>query len=120
MGSLLFCENAIRKTVNAYKWTAGGPSGDQTSYFNRYSGLISRNIIQEPGSADTRERICRLRAADRVRRDDIAYARTGRLGAPVGAGWAQELVLLEKRSNGTLARSSVAPVMFVPMKSPRH
>lgn len=43
-------------------------------------------------------------------------ARGGRLVAPVGVGWAQDLVVIEKRADGTLAKSSVVPVVFVPMK----
>lgn len=43
-------------------------------------------------------------------------ARGGRLVAPVGVGWAQDLIVVEKRGDGTLATSSVAPVIFVPMK----
>jgi protein-L-isoaspartate(D-aspartate) O-methyltransferase len=39
----------------------------------------------------------------------------GRLVAPVGATWSQELVLLEKRVDGTLGCCAVAPVIFVPM-----
>lgn len=39
----------------------------------------------------------------------------GRLVAPVGAGWSQELVLLEKRVGGTIGCCAVAPVAFVPM-----
>lgn len=44
-------------------------------------------------------------------------ARGGRLVAPVGPGWAQDLIVIEKHTDGTLARSSVVPVVFVPMKS---
>lgn len=44
-------------------------------------------------------------------------ARGGRLVAPVGSGWGQNLILLEKQPDGTLHRRSIAPVMFVPMKS---
>lgn len=43
-------------------------------------------------------------------------ARGGRLVAPVGIGWAQDLIVIEKHSDGTLAKSSVVPVVFVPMK----
>lgn len=43
-------------------------------------------------------------------------ARGGRLVAPVGAGWAQDLIVIEKHADGTLAQSSVVPVVFVPMK----
>jgi protein-L-isoaspartate(D-aspartate) O-methyltransferase len=38
----------------------------------------------------------------------------GRLVIPVGR-YSQDLVLIEKRRDGTLSRSSVAPVQFVPM-----
>ena len=38
----------------------------------------------------------------------------GRLVIPVGR-WYQELMLIEKRKDGTLRRKSVAPVAFVPM-----
>jgi len=44
-------------------------------------------------------------------------ARGGRLVAPVGAGWAQNLTVIEKRVDGALVTYSVAPVLFVPMKS---
>lgn len=44
-------------------------------------------------------------------------ARGGRLVAPVGTGWAQDLIVIEKHADGTLATSSVVPVVFVPMKS---
>ena len=40
----------------------------------------------------------------------------GRLVAPVGAGWGQDLVLLEKKSDGSLRRTAVVPVIFVPMR----
>jgi protein-L-isoaspartate(D-aspartate) O-methyltransferase len=43
-------------------------------------------------------------------------ARGGRLIAPVGSLGSQELVLIEKRADGTLHRRSVGPVAFVPMK----
>lgn len=39
----------------------------------------------------------------------------GRLVAPVGATWSQELVLLEKRLDGTIGCCAVLPVAFVPM-----
>ena len=41
----------------------------------------------------------------------------GRLVAPVGSATFQELVLIEKRPDGTLRRSSSAPVIFVPMRN---
>ena len=44
-------------------------------------------------------------------------ARGGRLVAPVGSAWGQELILLEKLPDGTIRQSPVAPVMFVPMKN---
>ena len=47
-------------------------------------------------------------------------ARGGRLVAPVGVGWAQDLVVIEKRADGTLAKSSVVPVVFVPMRGQGH
>ena len=43
-------------------------------------------------------------------------ARRGRLVAPVGRMGDQELVLIEKKANGSLSRRSVRPVAFVPMK----
>ncbi|MFN0170745.1 MAG: protein-L-isoaspartate(D-aspartate) O-methyltransferase [Bryobacteraceae bacterium] len=43
----------------------------------------------------------------------------GRLVAPVGTGpFGQELVLIEKRADGAIKRSSGIPVRFVPMVSP--
>jgi protein-L-isoaspartate(D-aspartate) O-methyltransferase len=44
-------------------------------------------------------------------------AKGGRLVAPVGLGWNQELVLIEKDANGRLRRRSAGGVMFVPMRS---
>ena len=43
-------------------------------------------------------------------------ARGGRLVAPVGTGLRQELVLLEKRPDGSLRRSTHGGVLFVPMQ----
>jgi protein-L-isoaspartate(D-aspartate) O-methyltransferase len=43
-------------------------------------------------------------------------APNGRLVAPVGGGVAQELIVLDKRSDGTIRRRSVCAVRFVPMK----
>jgi protein-L-isoaspartate(D-aspartate) O-methyltransferase len=43
-------------------------------------------------------------------------ARGGRLVAPVGRLGGQELVLIEKKADGTLRRRSAGPVAFVPMK----
>jgi len=40
----------------------------------------------------------------------------GRLVAPVGPGWEQELIVLEKRADGAIRRTAVAPVIFVPMR----
>jgi len=44
----------------------------------------------------------------------------GRLVAPVGSGWAQDLILLEKKADGTTRRTLLAPVIFVPMRSAGH
>jgi protein-L-isoaspartate(D-aspartate) O-methyltransferase len=41
----------------------------------------------------------------------------GRLVAPVGMTWDQELVVLSKSSDGRIHRRSVTPVAFVPMQS---
>jgi len=38
----------------------------------------------------------------------------GKMVIPVG-DWAQELIVVEKAVDGTVARRSVAPVAFVPM-----
>ena len=43
-------------------------------------------------------------------------ARGGRLVAPVGRPGDQELVLIEKKADGTLRRRNMGPVAFVPMK----
>jgi protein-L-isoaspartate(D-aspartate) O-methyltransferase len=43
-------------------------------------------------------------------------APNGRLVAPVGLMWMQELVVIDKRRNGTISRRSVCPVLFVPME----
>lgn len=40
----------------------------------------------------------------------------GRLVAPVGLMWMQELIVIDKRSDGTIRRRSVCPVSFVPME----
>ena len=44
-------------------------------------------------------------------------ANRGRLVAPVGLGWNQELVLIEKDANGRIRRRSAGGVVFVPMRS---
>jgi protein-L-isoaspartate(D-aspartate) O-methyltransferase len=44
-------------------------------------------------------------------------ANGGRLVAPVGLGWNQELVVIEKDANGRLRRRSAGGVVFVPMRS---
>jgi len=44
-------------------------------------------------------------------------ANGGRLVAPIGRGWNQELVLIEKDANGRLRRRSAGGVVFVPMRS---
>jgi protein-L-isoaspartate(D-aspartate) O-methyltransferase len=43
-------------------------------------------------------------------------ANGGRLVAPVGLGWNQELVVIEKDANGRLQRRSAGGVVFVPMR----
>src|SRR5260370_38758140 len=43
-------------------------------------------------------------------------ARGGRLAAPVGSTWNQELVVIEKKSDGTIVQRSAGAVIFVPMK----
>jgi protein-L-isoaspartate(D-aspartate) O-methyltransferase len=43
----------------------------------------------------------------------------GRLVAPVGEGWNQELTLVEKGRDGTLRRSAAGSVIFVPMRPGR-
>jgi len=40
----------------------------------------------------------------------------GRLVAPIGPLWSQELIVIEKRADGTIERRSVCPVSFVLMK----
>jgi protein-L-isoaspartate(D-aspartate) O-methyltransferase len=47
-------------------------------------------------------------------------ARGGRMIVPVGSGWGQELILLTKQTDGTIRRSPVAPVLFVPMQTASH
>ena len=44
----------------------------------------------------------------------------GRLVAPVGAGWHQKLVIIDKKPDGALHRSEGPPVMFLPMGSQRN
>jgi protein-L-isoaspartate(D-aspartate) O-methyltransferase len=43
-------------------------------------------------------------------------ANRGRLVAPVGTGFSQQLVLLEKGPNGSIRRQTHSSVLFVPMK----
>jgi protein-L-isoaspartate(D-aspartate) O-methyltransferase len=43
-------------------------------------------------------------------------ARGGRLVAPIGSTWNQELIWIEKAADGTIKRRSAGPVSFVPMK----
>ena len=43
-------------------------------------------------------------------------ARSGRLVAPIGSTSVQELIVIEKRADGTIRRRSAGPVRFVPMK----
>ena len=40
----------------------------------------------------------------------------GRLVAPVGSGWLQQLVVIDRKPDGTLHRSVGPPVLFLPMK----
>ena len=40
----------------------------------------------------------------------------GRLVAPIGSTWSQELIVIEKEAGGTIERRSVCGVSFVPMK----
>jgi protein-L-isoaspartate(D-aspartate) O-methyltransferase len=46
-------------------------------------------------------------------------AKSGRLVSPVGTRFNQELVLIERKPDGRLSRSSHGPVVFVPMR-PSH
>jgi len=43
-------------------------------------------------------------------------AENGRLVAPIGSMWMQELIVIEKKGDGTIRRRSVCSVNFVPMK----
>jgi protein-L-isoaspartate(D-aspartate) O-methyltransferase len=43
----------------------------------------------------------------------------GRLVAPIGAGWVQDLVVVDKNPHGTVQRSLGPSVMFIPMR-PSH
>jgi protein-L-isoaspartate(D-aspartate) O-methyltransferase len=43
-------------------------------------------------------------------------AKGGRLVAPIGPMWMQELLVIEKKGDGTISRRSVCPVNFVPMR----
>lgn len=43
-------------------------------------------------------------------------SRGGRLVAPIGSTWNQELIVIEKRADGTIRRRSMGAVRFVPMK----
>jgi protein-L-isoaspartate(D-aspartate) O-methyltransferase len=43
-------------------------------------------------------------------------ARGGRLVAPVGPMWEQELIVIEKKADGTIKRRQAGAVSFVPMK----
>src|SRR5260370_41826465 len=45
-------------------------------------------------------------------------AGNGRLVAPVGLMWTQELIVIEKKGDGAISRRSVCPVNFVPMRQP--
>lgn len=44
-------------------------------------------------------------------------AKGGRLVAPVGSGWAQELIVITKDASGIVRRSAGPSVKFVPMRS---
>lgn len=59
-------------------------------------------------------------AADQVPEPLIAQlAVGGRLVMPIGgAGWVQQLVVMEKAPDGTLERKDVLPVRFVPVTGP--
>jgi len=59
-------------------------------------------------------------AADHVPQPLIdQLAPEGRLVMPVGpAGWVQQLVVMEKTEDGTLERTEVLPVQFVPVTGP--
>jgi protein-L-isoaspartate(D-aspartate) O-methyltransferase len=43
-------------------------------------------------------------------------SRGGRLVAPIGSTWNQELIVIEKKADGTITRRSMGAVRFVPMK----
>lgn len=43
----------------------------------------------------------------------------GRLIAPIGPGWVQELIVVDKKPEGTVQRSLGPSVMFIPMR-PSH
>ena len=43
-------------------------------------------------------------------------ARGGRMVAPVGSTWNQELIVIEKKPDGTIVRRSAGAVTFVPMR----
>jgi protein-L-isoaspartate(D-aspartate) O-methyltransferase len=47
-------------------------------------------------------------------------ANGGRLVAPVGATWDQELVVIKKHSQGKYHRRTAGTVTFVPMKPGRN
>jgi protein-L-isoaspartate(D-aspartate) O-methyltransferase len=44
----------------------------------------------------------------------------GRLVAPVGSTWGQQLILVEKDLDGATRRTPIAPVIFVPMRHARE
>jgi protein-L-isoaspartate(D-aspartate) O-methyltransferase len=46
----------------------------------------------------------------------VQLARGGRLVAPIGAGWDQQLVLVEKGADGGIRRQFKGDVLFVPMR----
>ena len=47
-------------------------------------------------------------------------AKGGRLVAPVGSLWMQELIVIDKSAGGAIRRRSVCPVSFVPMQAVRR
>ena len=64
------------------------------------------------------DRIIVTAAAEQVPRillDELAPG--GRLVAPIGGRTGQDLILIEKRPDGTLRRSVGVPVIFVPMRT---
>jgi len=44
----------------------------------------------------------------------------GRLVAPIGSSWVQELIIVDKKPDGTVHRASGPSVMFLPMRPSRN